>query len=34
MWALSEINFKWLTYMSVLKDHHSVPWNRLLFWVL
>jgi len=34
MWALSEINFKWLTVMTVLKDRHSVPRNRLLFWIL
>ena len=34
MWALSEINFKWLTVMTVLKDHHSVPRSRLLFRIL
>jgi len=26
--------FKWWTVMTVLKDHHSVPWNRLIFWIL
>jgi hypothetical protein len=32
MWALSEINFKWLTVMIVWKDHHSVP--KLFFLIL